>query len=594
MQERGARADLTDMRSVPRVRGIAADGRRSILLSAVMAALLLLLAVTGWAMSVVVNEPRLERGVLFARAVTDGHEAMLGQETGLRGHQLTADPSFLRPYRQGQADYLTQSSLAWQLVPSPGLQRLLLKAERSASRWQIEHAVPQLARTVPGRPGGRVAAEQGKLLFDAYRDDHETLLLAARAGNMRALHAGQLTSELVGGLQVLLALAALGATLLRRRSLRRDLVEPLHEVTDVLRRLAAGDASARTHRYDGVELDTLAAGVQALADAASARGADADVQRAAAASRAQVFQQVLGVAHELSGHLERHDLVCALLREVVQTARVDAARVHAVADGHADEELGARGTTDEVPLDVDGLARDAVRQLRVVLSEDGCSAALPLGHGGTVHAVLQVSARSPLDEDQVLALRSLALAAGGALTAAELHETVRAESRRDVLTGLYNRRRFEEDLQHELGLAGRTGGPISLVLLDVDHFKAFNDTFGHRDGDRVLRDVGGLLLANLRATDSAYRYGGEELAVVLRGTPADEAAQLAERLRGIIASRTPVTVSIGVVTTTTDLGADAVVEAADGALYAAKQGGRNRVERATSTESLLPLQRADA
>ncbi len=151
----------------------------------------------------------------------------------------------------------------------------------------------------------------------------------------------------------------------------------------------------------------------------------------------------------------------------------------------------------------------------------------------------------------------------------------------DELTGVKNRRRFREDLELLFAQADRQGSPLSLIMLDIDHFKQFNDTFGHPAGDRVLRDVGSNLLAIVRGHDVVARYGGEEFVVLLPGTEADEAIDVAERIRSAIADHPwpsrKVTASLGVATSSIEVpDAATLVDHADRALYHSKQSGRNR------------------
>lgn len=159
----------------------------------------------------------------------------------------------------------------------------------------------------------------------------------------------------------------------------------------------------------------------------------------------------------------------------------------------------------------------------------------------------------------------------------------------DGLTGLFNRRRFEEVLSLEVRRAQRLGTPLSLLMIDVDHFKVYNDTHGHPAGDEVLRRLALLVKERVRSTDIACRYGGEEFAVILPGTSRTDALILANDLRLIVESHPfedeetqpggCLTISIGVATYPSDAGDEiALVRAADQALYLAKQGGRNRVE----------------
>lgn len=155
----------------------------------------------------------------------------------------------------------------------------------------------------------------------------------------------------------------------------------------------------------------------------------------------------------------------------------------------------------------------------------------------------------------------------------------------DGLTGLFNRRHFQETLDREMQRGEREGWSLSLLLLDLDHFKQFNDKWGHSEGDNELKRVASQLLASVRSTDSAYRYGGEEFAMILTSCPKAQAFKVAEKVRQAVASlarpgrfgwRT--TVSIGVATFPEDgRVARGLIDMADAALYAAKARGRDRV-----------------
>jgi diguanylate cyclase len=181
-----------------------------------------------------------------------------------------------------------------------------------------------------------------------------------------------------------------------------------------------------------------------------------------------------------------------------------------------------------------------------------------------------------LSEHAALALANLAL-----------RETLRRQSVRDPLTGLYNRRFLEESLERELGRATRSGLPFGLMMIDIDHFKRLNDTYGHDAGDAVLRALGNLLRAQLRSEDVVCRYGGEEFTMILPEASHDAtqaraeslreaAAQLIVNLRGQTLER--VTISVGVSSFPEHgVTADALLRAADAALYRAKESGRNRV-----------------
>ncbi|MBM5578622.1 diguanylate cyclase [Burkholderia pseudomallei] len=189
----------------------------------------------------------------------------------------------------------------------------------------------------------------------------------------------------------------------------------------------------------------------------------------------------------------------------------------------------------------------------------------------------------------------IAIVGGTALLARELrwrrHAEMRLQrlARTDALTGLGNRRAFDENLRSEWARALRAGRPLSLLFVDIDQFKDYNDHYGHQAGDDVLREVGGCLAVNVRrAADDVARYGGEEFVITLPDTDAKSAAAIAEYIRRAVYDldiehvRSPyarVTVSIGLVTSHEHIAhSDAtLVKMADAALYQAKSTGRNRV-----------------
>ena len=160
---------------------------------------------------------------------------------------------------------------------------------------------------------------------------------------------------------------------------------------------------------------------------------------------------------------------------------------------------------------------------------------------------------------------------------------LRELSTTDELTNTHNRRSFTERLRIEWERATRLDAPLSLLMIDVDRFKAYNDSFGHVAGDTILQQVANLLCETARTVDVVSRYGGEEFTVILPDADQKGAQSLAERFRHAIETanwpRRNLTVSVGVATRALSIKNPSVlVDRADGALYLAKQNGRNRVE----------------
>jgi diguanylate cyclase (GGDEF)-like protein len=183
------------------------------------------------------------------------------------------------------------------------------------------------------------------------------------------------------------------------------------------------------------------------------------------------------------------------------------------------------------------------------------------------------------------------------------HELAEANARlgqlavTDGLTGLFNHRHFHERLALEIERAQRTSRPLSLLMIDVDHFKAYNDSYGHPAGDDILRQLALVLAAERRANDVVARYGGEEFAIVLVDSSKRTAAAVADKMRHDVASHAfahprrpdpPLSISIGVATYPEDAtDVASLVRAADTALYAAKRSGRNRVVTAATPDAAL-------
>jgi diguanylate cyclase (GGDEF)-like protein len=208
----------------------------------------------------------------------------------------------------------------------------------------------------------------------------------------------------------------------------------------------------------------------------------------------------------------------------------------------------------------------------------------------------------PLTEVELKFMSAVADQAALSIRNAQLFEELRELSTHDELTKLANRRLLATRLAQELERARRFRQPVSVLAVDIDHFKLLNDRAGHPVGDQALVAVSSLLVNNVRRVDTVARVGGEEFIVVLPAADLLEAMKVADKLRLAIASRTDLpggsgqpgerlTISIGVAEfiETEDQDGDALLSRADQALYAAKREGRNRAVAYTRLESLRPV-----
>ena len=210
---------------------------------------------------------------------------------------------------------------------------------------------------------------------------------------------------------------------------------------------------------------------------------------------------------------------------------------------------------------------------------------LPLYVGGINIGVLMVSSIHGFKKEDIAFLEHAVKELSVALDNAKIHMKVNELSITDELTGLYNRRKMDEVLESEFNKAKRYGSSLSVMILDIDHFKQVNDFYGHKVGDIILSHIGSILRRNIRNIDIATRYGGEEFVVILPQTDFDGAVLSAKKLKSIIRSQRftqitgEVTISIGIATMPDERinSTDDILKIADDFLYEAKNSGRNRI-----------------
>jgi diguanylate cyclase (GGDEF)-like protein len=320
--------------------------------------------------------------------------------------------------------------------------------------------------------------------------------------------------------------------------------------------------------------------------------------------------------------LQVHNTGDGMARAFCETAiDVSGARAASLVRWSAEGELGELVYTTDVatlrvpaPLDGASLVAEACRAGKLQVLEDsraatlgrglygvargiqepGSVAIVPLVKDGRTLGALVVEAAEPkaLTLEEARNLTVLAAVVTSSLELAWQFAEVDKRARTDPLTGLWNRHHFGEELQRTLNEADRYGTAVSLVLVDIDHFKRVNDTWGHEAGDAVIKQVSRILQDGVRSVDICVRYGGEEIALLLAQTDSEHAVEVAERLRARICAQPirhgladiPVTASFGVATYPETVKVrDQLFPASDKALYIAKHEGRNRVRAKPAT-----------
>lgn len=503
---------------------------------------------------------------------------LVDAETGQRGYVITGKQDFLQPYRQATHDIpASMATLRELYAGEPDEERRLVALLLD----DANHKLAELDQTVALRQSQGLAAVEpivsagaGKRLMDEMRSTGANLV-AREQLELGALERDlSVKMRLAIALSTLSALISIGVFALLGRGLwqailnRESLSEQARLATE---RLEAGMHVLRTHNAE----------VSALGEMARVLQAEMSMREAlevTAAFCARLLPTTRGVVHLFrnSADLLEHAadwggvVVAAPTMEPKSCWGLRLGRAH-----RSDDSTGLRCGH------LHGHGGAAHRHL-----------CIPLMAYGDVLGLLTIASDPAAGSDpDRLATTAQAIAEQVALSLsnAKLRQVLRDQSIKDPLTGLFNRRYMEETLGRELVRAERQKTSLSLIVLDIDHFKHINDTHGHPAGDSVLRKTGHFLGSSVRESDVACRYGGEEFILILPDCPKEaalaKARELCERTRVLTfpeaGGGVEITASFGVSSFPADgIESQGLIQAADAALYVAKRSGRNRVAAA--------------
>ncbi|WP_088009325.1 diguanylate cyclase [Indiicoccus explosivorum] len=540
--------------------------------------------------------------------------ALINQETGIRGFSLTGNPEFLEPFNEGSADYrLAAASIEERAADFTGHTASLEKLISTGAAWHEEFAVPQVKAALRGEETSEARLQAAKVQFDRFRTEQDEAAAAISA--LRTWYREKMLQDLrwtIGFIGILFILVKLAEFFYFRRS-TNELLKPFGQLSEAVASYARGDFSASVPV--GAEDDETADLIRGIGVMREELEKDRDFL-------GQIFMLISSIQEgKTSGEVFR-STIGGMARMVeapfssLYTKSADGTYRLQIRYAEGDYQEG----TDDTLTEENGIQALIQRRGSAVFEDweterppgrlpDALfhrgirsSAHLLIQNGSEVTGILNLTSRTEghFSETALDRLKVVSPIIALAIRNAAQNDQLQLIAMQDKLTGLWNRRYFDERLAEMAGQAGAASRPFlfSAILLDVDHFKRFNDTWGHAEGDRVLRHVADLMNRYSRPGDIAARYGGEEFAVLLPDTRADEALEAAERLRQLIAAdscsdRYGITASFGVAEFGAEHSPESLMEQADKALYAAKEMGRNRavLSRGHSQDSCAGIQR---
>jgi diguanylate cyclase (GGDEF)-like protein len=554
--------------------------------------------------------PDQQRYRVVAHALALAHSAMIDEESGLRGYLLVRDPAIIDSYRRAAKTVAKEYATLDDLVGADRQMAPLLLTMRVAGQaWDSEWARTVLAGRVPtDAPSLTAFYGRGNELFEAYRTAEVALedRVQGRRDSLytqqgRMLASGLAATVLLGGFVVAVAVR-------QRRRLTSAVLRPVGSILSATEAIARMDLDVELKPSGPAEFRQIAESITRMRDALSESLYHELAAQERVEAQTEQLRTILAMSREISGSLHLAYVLDAVAEAATRVSGFPRVVIWFTDDDSGSTLSGVYDSTAAHGVPVEelkaelgvGVVGQAVRYGRPATThESGESTvefhperslgalAVPLIVGARITGAIELMAPTPrlVTAESLDVLETLASHAAAAIEAASLHTYTAELAHTDGLTGLANRRLLDHDLALECERAARYGRPLGLIMFDLDHFKRLNDTFGHVRGDEVLQQLAEVVAAEVRSTDTVYRYGGEEFAVLTREAGPDDACQLAERLRARIEEHFAARGSFGQVTASFGIGlspptrpvAAEVVAAADAALYRAKEDGRNRV-----------------
>ncbi|OWA34501.1 hypothetical protein B9G55_17845 [Saccharibacillus sp. O16] len=537
--------------------------------------------------------------------------ALLDQETGQRGYLLAQDTQFLQPFDRGVQKYTQTSSVLMDLAADveeyPELAGKVEALIASGTIWKSEYGDPQVRKVMAGGTITEMELKRGKQQFDSFRtQEAEVLKVVERLRDERRTVMLHDLTYLFSTIGVIFIIVQFFMLYVLQRGLTR-ITWPIIQLDRAVASYESGNIHSKLPAYrEDNEIGRLVENFGLMHE---------EMQREK--SILQETYRLINLLNQTRGLDEAYRVTLESIASLVVCKRVSVITQNENRGFSIKALLDQDSfTRQDTPLsgeeeDIYDLLRGGFSVIHTDWSKYRAKGAITdqLYLGGirsSMHIILRKEARifgvlnlmsekadsfSQQDKERLELLAPMIVTA---LENATETTRIQAMANRDGLTGIWNRRYFEESLAELIASYERDRQPFSLILLDVDRFKMFNDTWGHSEGDLVLKHLAALLGDCVRPEDIAARFGGEEFAVLLPCTLMKEARTVAERIRRELESNSPsrqyiVTASLGIAEWEEGFDRQQLIEAADRALYQAKENGRNQVvdSRSLRTEGSI-------